>query len=130
MKEAIGYNAARGDSVNILNSAFNGVVEEPVPPFWEQDRFYALLMAIARYLVIAIIAGSCGASLCSLPDPSPRPPLRRLEMEKEAREEEIAAKNVPRRKATATAPSSEWIRNSMVNSCVSWQSRSRALSPG
>ena len=101
-----------------------------MPPFWEQDRFYALLMAIARYLVIAIIAGSCGASLCSLPGSVTETTLRRLEMEKEAREEEIAAKNVPRRKATATAPSSEWIRNSMVNSCVSWQSRSRALSPG
>ena len=130
MKEAIGYNAARGDSVNILNSAFNGVVEEPVPPFWEQDRFYALLMAIARYLVIAIIARVMWRKLVQPAGSVTETTLRRLEMEKEAREEEIAAKNVPRRKATATAPSSEWIRNSMVNSCVSWQSRSRALSPG
>lgn len=93
VKEAIGFNASRGDSVNILNSAFNGVVEEPVPPFWEQDRFYALLMAIARYLVIAIIAWVMWRKLVQ---PAwirhQETTLRRLEMEKEAREEEIAAK--------------------------------------
>ncbi|MCR1550749.1 MAG: flagellar M-ring protein FliF [Enterobacter cloacae] len=93
VKEAIGYNASRGDSVNILNSAFNGVVEEPVPPFWEQDRFYALLMAIARYLVIAIIAWVMWRKLVQ---PAwirhQETTIRRLEMEKEAREEQIAAK--------------------------------------
>jgi len=93
VKEAIGYNAARGDSVNILNSAFNGVVEEPVPPFWQQDRFYALLMSIARYLVIAIIAWVMWRKLVQ---PAwirhQETTLRRLEMEKEAREEELAAK--------------------------------------
>ncbi|HFK5652863.1 TPA: flagellar basal-body MS-ring/collar protein FliF [Enterobacter cloacae] len=93
VKEAIGYNTSRGDSVNILNSAFNGVVEEPVPPFWEQDRFYALLMAIARYLVIAIIAWVMWRKLVQ---PAwvrhQETTIRRLEMEKEAREEEIAAK--------------------------------------
>lgn len=93
VKEAIGYNAARGDSVNILNSAFNGVVEEPVPPFWEQDRFYALLMAIARYLVIAVIAWVMWRKLVQ---PAwirhQETTIRRLEMEKEAREEQLAAK--------------------------------------
>lgn len=93
VKEAIGYNAARGDSVNILNSAFNGVVEEPLPPFWEQDRFFALLMAIARYLVIAIIAWIMWRKLVQ---PAwirhQDTVIRRLEMEKEAREENIAAK--------------------------------------
>lgn len=93
VKEAIGYNATRGDSVNILNSAFNGVVEEPVPPFWKQDRFYALLMSIARYLVIAIIAWIMWRKLVQ---PAwirhQDTVIRRLEMEKEAREEELAAK--------------------------------------
>ena len=93
VKEAIGYNAARGDSVNILNSAFNGVVEESVPPFWEQESFYVLLMAIARYLVIAIIAWVMWRKLVQ---PAwirhQETTIRRLEMEKEAREEEIAAK--------------------------------------
>ncbi|MDH1317668.1 flagellar basal-body MS-ring/collar protein FliF [Enterobacter bugandensis] len=93
VKEAIGYNAARGDSVNILNSAFNGVVEAPVPPFWKQESFYVLLMAIARYLVIAIIAWVMWRKLVQ---PAwirhQETTIRRLEMEKEAREEEIAAK--------------------------------------
>ena len=93
VKEAIGYNATRGDSVNILNSAFNGVVEEPVPPFWEQESFYALLMAIARYLVIAIIAWIMWRKLVQ---PAwirhQETTIRRLEMEKEAREEQQAAK--------------------------------------
>ncbi|MGS7189542.1 flagellar basal-body MS-ring/collar protein FliF [Enterobacter cloacae subsp. dissolvens] len=93
VKEAIGYNAARGDSVNILNSAFNGVVEEAVPPFWEQDRFYALLMAIARYLVIAIIAWVMWRKLVQPAwQRHQETTIRRLEMEKEAREEQIAAK--------------------------------------
>lgn len=93
VKEAIGYNAARGDSVNILNSAFNGVVEAPVPPFWKQESFYVLLMAIARYLVIAIIAWVMWRKLVQ---PAwirhQETTIRRLEMEKEAREEQIAAK--------------------------------------
>lgn len=93
VKEAIGYNAARGDSVNILNAAFNGVVETPVPPFWEQDRFYALLMAIARYLVIAIIAWVMWRKLVQPAwNRHQETTIRRLEMEKEAREEAIAAK--------------------------------------
>lgn len=93
VKEAIGYNAARGDSVNILNSAFNGVVEEAVPSFWEQDRFYALLMSIARYLVIAIIAWVMWRKLVQPAwQRHQETTIRRLEMEKEAREEQMAAK--------------------------------------
>lgn len=93
VKEAIGYNATRGDSVNILNSAFNGVVEEPVPPFWEQESFYALLMAIARYLVIAIIAWIMWRKLVQPAwSRHQETTIRRLEMEKEAREEQQAAK--------------------------------------
>ena len=93
VKEAIGYNAARGDSVNILNSAFNGVVEAPVPPFWKQESFYVLLMAIARYLVIAIIAWVMWRKLVQPAwNRHQETTIRRLEMEKEAREEEIAAK--------------------------------------
>lgn len=93
VKEAIGFSAARGDSVNIMNSAFNGVVEEPVPPFWKQDRFYALLMSIARYLVIAIIAWVMWRRLVQ---PAwlrhQETSLRRMEMEKEARQEQMAEK--------------------------------------
>jgi len=93
VKEAIGYSANRGDSVNIMNSPFNGVVEEPVPPFWKQESFYALLMSIARYLVIAIIAWVMWRKLVQ---PAwvrhQETAIRRMEMEKEAREEAMAEK--------------------------------------
>lgn len=93
VKEAIGYSSTRGDSVNVMNSAFNGVIEEPIPPFWEQDRFYTLLMSIARYLVIALIAWVMWRKLVQ---PAwarhQETSIRRLEMEKEARQEEQAAK--------------------------------------
>ncbi|MDR9963689.1 hypothetical protein KIF59_06355 [Enterobacter cloacae subsp. cloacae] len=105
------------------------MVEEPVPPFWKKDRFYALLMAVARYPVIAIIAQSCGASLCNLPGSAiRRPPCassgdgKRGAGRRDCREKRAAEKQ-PRPCPAA------WIRNSMVNSCVSWQSRSRALLP-
>ena len=93
VKEAIGFSAARGDSVDIMNSPFNGVVEEPQPPFWQQQSFFNLMMAIARYLVIAIIAWVMWRKLVQ---PAwirhQETSIRRMEMEKEARQEELAAK--------------------------------------
>ena len=93
VKEAVGYTASRGDSVNILNSPFNGVEEEELPPFWKQDTFYQLMMAIARYLVIAIIAWVMWRKLVH---PAwirhQETSLRRMEMEKEVRQEELAAR--------------------------------------
>ncbi|MFP2420559.1 flagellar basal-body MS-ring/collar protein FliF [Pseudescherichia vulneris] len=93
VKEAIGFSAQRGDSVNIMNSPFNGVVDEPLPPFWQQESFYSLLMSIARYLVIAIIAWVMWRKLVQ---PAwarhQETTLRRMEMEKEAREEQQAEK--------------------------------------
>ncbi|MFJ3457652.1 flagellar basal-body MS-ring/collar protein FliF [Scandinavium goeteborgense] len=95
VKEAIGYSQQRGDSVNIMNSAFNGVVEEPLPPFWEQDRFYALMMSIARYLVIAIIAWVMWRKLVQPAwSRHQETSIRRMEMEKEAREEQLAEKKL------------------------------------
>jgi len=70
-----------------LNSPFNGVEEEELPPFWKQDKFYQLMMAIARYLVIAIIAWVMWRKLVH---PAwirhQETSLRRMEMEKEARQ--------------------------------------------
>ncbi|MEW5558705.1 flagellar basal-body MS-ring/collar protein FliF [Enterobacter asburiae] len=93
VKEAIGYSEQRGDSVNIMNSPFNGVVEEPLPPFWKQESFYALLMSIARYLVIAIIAWVMWRKLVQPAwQRHQETALRRMEMEKEARQEQMAEK--------------------------------------
>lgn len=93
VKEAIGYSSARGDSVNVMNTPFNGVVEEPVTPLWEQERFYVLLMAVARYLIIALIIWVMWRKLVH---PAwirhQESAIVRMEMEKEARQEEMAAK--------------------------------------
>lgn len=88
VKEAIGYSAERGDSVNIVNSPFNGVAaEEAMPPIWKQERFYVLMMSIARYLAIAIIAWIMWRKLLH---PAwirhQETHIRRMEMEQEARQ--------------------------------------------
>lgn len=92
VQEAIGYSAARGDSINIMNSPFNGIVEEPTPPLWQQENVQALLMSMARYLMIAIIGWVMWRKLV-------RPAWERhqearlhvLAMEKQARDETQAA---------------------------------------
>lgn len=92
VQEAIGYSAARGDSINIMNSPFNGIVEEPTPPLWQQENVQALLMSLARYLMIAIIGWVMWRKLV-------RPAWERhqearlhvLAMEKQARDETQAA---------------------------------------
>lgn len=55
VRNAVGYSAARGDSVNVINTPFAPVIVEPFvePELWEQDWFWdmvwkglAVLMAI------------------------------------------------------------------------------------
>lgn len=92
VKETIGYSAARGDSISIVNSLFNTVDDEVVVPLWKQDRFISLLMAAARYLLIAIVAWILWRKAV-------QPAwlrnqeliLQRLELEKQARQAEIDA---------------------------------------
>ncbi|WP_168386157.1 flagellar basal-body MS-ring/collar protein FliF [Erwinia amylovora] len=94
VKEAIGYSEQRGDSINIVNSPFNGVVEEAMPPLWQQQSFQALMMTLARYLVIAIIGWVMWRRLVQPvwirhQDTT----IKRLELEKEARKLELEEKN-------------------------------------
>ncbi len=55
VKEAMGFNASRGDSLNVLNSAFNEEKETPVAelPLWKQPQMIALAEDTLRYLIIA-----------------------------------------------------------------------------
>lgn len=93
VKETIGFSAERGDSVNIVNSAFNGVVEEPMPPLWQQQSFREMLMSMARYLLIAIIAWIMWRKLVQ---PAwarqQETTIKRLEMEQQVRQAEIDEK--------------------------------------
>ncbi|CAM3884114.1 flagellar basal-body MS-ring/collar protein FliF [Rahnella bruchi] len=92
VKETMGYSSARGDTLNIVNSPFNTVEEDVTPPFWKQDGFLNLLMAAARYLLIALVAWFLWRKAVQ---PAwlrnQELVLQRLELEKQARQAEIDA---------------------------------------
>ncbi|HUX24071.1 MAG TPA: flagellar basal-body MS-ring/collar protein FliF [Burkholderiales bacterium] len=55
VKEVMGYNQARGDSLNVTNSAFSMPDVEPVPvvPLWKQPETIATAKDVGRNLLIA-----------------------------------------------------------------------------
>lgn len=57
VRNAMGFNAQRGDSLNLLNSAFNEPLEVLVPelPLWKQPEMIALAKEGGKYLLIAIV---------------------------------------------------------------------------
>ncbi len=88
VKEAIGFQKERGDSINVVNAAFSAVAPEVVPdiPVWKQPEMismakevgkYALLAGLAWYLVFGLI----------------RPAFRTLSAPVAASESEQAADN-------------------------------------
>lgn len=53
VKEAVGFEAQRGDSLNLLNSAFNDTQEVlPEIPLWQQPEIIALAKDLLKYLLI------------------------------------------------------------------------------
>jgi len=58
VKEAIGFSAARGDSVRVINASFMAPVEmEPLPelPIWEQTWVWDLAKQIGGVLLVLIL---------------------------------------------------------------------------
>ena len=54
VKEAVGFETQRGDTLNLLNSAFNDTQEViPDTPLWQQPEMIALAKYILKYLLIA-----------------------------------------------------------------------------
>ena len=54
IKEAVGFEEQRGDTLNLLNSAFNETAEElPEIPIWKQTEIIELAKDIVKYLLIA-----------------------------------------------------------------------------
>jgi len=58
VKNAVGFNAARGDSVNVVNASF--VVPEviqpsPEPPIWEQHWFWMIMKTGVAGLFILLL---------------------------------------------------------------------------
>ncbi|MCG8708912.1 flagellar M-ring protein FliF [Brenneria sp. 4F2] len=56
-REAMGYSAERGDTLNIANTPFtqteSGASELP---FWQQQSFFEMLMNAGRWLLVVIVA--------------------------------------------------------------------------
>lgn len=53
IKEAVGFEEKRGDTLNLLNSAFNDTTEVlPEIPLWKQPDMIALAKEIFKYLLI------------------------------------------------------------------------------
>lgn len=59
VRDAVGFSAARGDSVNIINTPFldslNTIEELIEPSFWEEEWFASLIKPIVGLLVILVM---------------------------------------------------------------------------
>jgi len=59
VKEAMGYNKDRGDTLNVQNSAFatGDKVEAPETPFWKNPTLIGWVLEGLKYLIFAGLAG-------------------------------------------------------------------------
>lgn len=57
VRDAVGYSAARGDSVTVMNTAFAAQeqIEYESPGFWEQPWFWDLMKQVLAGLVILVL---------------------------------------------------------------------------
>lgn len=57
VKEAMGYNQQRGDTLNVVNSPFAGVEQEVVPelPLWKQPDTIQFAKDLGKYLLAALV---------------------------------------------------------------------------
>ncbi|WP_426417591.1 flagellar basal-body MS-ring/collar protein FliF [Aestuariirhabdus sp. LZHN29] len=57
VKDAVGFDISRGDSVNVINSAFRAVAEEPLPevPFYTEPWFWEIGKQVAGGLFLLIL---------------------------------------------------------------------------
>lgn len=54
VKEAMGFNPQRGDSINVMNASFSAA-EEPAVPLWKDPEMIALGKELGRNLLIVLI---------------------------------------------------------------------------
>jgi flagellar M-ring protein FliF len=57
VREAMGYNKERGDTLNVANTPFTTVEAEPVPetPYWKQPETIALAKDIGKHTLIVLL---------------------------------------------------------------------------
>ncbi|MCK0744933.1 flagellar basal-body MS-ring/collar protein FliF [Chromohalobacter nigrandesensis] len=57
VQQAMGFSAARGDQLEVVNSPFNDTTEEPAEPqWWESPMMWSLAATLGKYLLIALVA--------------------------------------------------------------------------
>lgn len=58
VREAMGYNQARGDTLNVANVSFNPVEKEELAeiPLWQNPELLAFARENVKYLLVAIVA--------------------------------------------------------------------------
>jgi flagellar M-ring protein FliF len=69
VRDAVGFNAARGDSVNVINSPFmgKGEIEFGTPEFWTQPWFWEIMkQVLAGVFLLILIFGVIRPTLRSI----------------------------------------------------------------
>ncbi|MGH8762378.1 MAG: flagellar basal-body MS-ring/collar protein FliF [Nitrosospira sp.] len=81
VKEAMGFNRERGDSLNVVNSPFTDIEREAVPelPLWQQPEMIELAKQIVKTLLIGalilyLVLGVLRPMLKRMNEPAPPPP--------------------------------------------------------
>jgi len=97
VREAVGYNQKRGDTINVTNTAFTEAIKEEVPalPFWKDPEVLALLKELGRW---AVLLGVIGFVVIGVIKPLMRAvaPVKE-EAEEETGEEPLSAENIEER---------------------------------
>ncbi len=101
VKESMGFSQQRGDSLNVVNAAFNLPPPERVEEvaFWEKPRFEASAMAVLKFIGIAIVLWFLVSRLLmpilrQLAIPPPAPPLEERPSTQPARETVVYQDNL------------------------------------
>src|SRR5471030_2709158 len=57
VREAMGFSAERGDTLNVVNTPFNETADSSSElPFWKSPAFFDLLLSAGRWLLVLIVA--------------------------------------------------------------------------
>lgn len=78
VREAVGYNADRGDSINVANSAFAAELREPVLPLWKDPEMIELGKQGLNWLLVLLVVllayfGVIRPLLRTVVPPKPKP---------------------------------------------------------
>ena len=112
VKSAMGFNAQRGDSLNVLNSAFNDVPEAVVPetPMWKEPENIRMAKDFFKYLLIAgagfyLFFGIIRPAFKNLAESLNAPPSE-AELAEASRNEQVKSKEFEAKKSEVSYESS------------------------